>query len=162
MENVLVIGATGNIGVAAVLGALQSKRHVLAIVRNQASADKLFKHVGTKNGITTIEADIMSEGGVQTVVDQVRAGKLPGFQHVYSATGGAYGATPLTELSLNELRQIMSVNFESNFFAYRATIPYLLEQKKATSFTLCTGAQGDIGARAHLLSHKVPSSRWQM
>lgn len=78
--------------------------------------------------------------------------------------GGAYGATPLTELSLNELRQIMSVNFESNFckisidlaltypltstVAYRATIPYLLEQKKATSFTLCTGAQGDIGARA--------------
>ncbi|TGO26577.1 hypothetical protein BPAE_0057g00530 [Botrytis paeoniae] len=148
MENVLVIGATGNIGVAAVLGALQSKRHVLAIVRNQASADKLFKHVGIKNGITTVEADIMSEGGVQTVVDQVRAGKLPGFQHVYSAAGGAYGATPLTELSLNELRQIMSVNFESNFFAYRATIPYLLEQKKATSFTLCTGAQGDIGARA--------------
>ncbi|KAF5869563.1 putative short-chain dehydrogenase reductase sdr protein [Botrytis fragariae] len=148
MENVLVIGATGNIGVAAVLGALQSKRHVLAIVRNQASADKLFKHVGTKNGITTVEADIMSEGGVQTVVDQVRAGKLPDFQHVYSAAGGAYGATSLTELSLNELRQIMSVNFESNFFAYRATIPYLLEQKKATSFTLCTGAQGDIGARA--------------
>ncbi|TGO59595.1 hypothetical protein BCON_0043g00550 [Botryotinia convoluta] len=148
MENVLVIGATGNIGVAAVLGALQSKRHVLAIVRNQASADKLFKHVGTTNGITTVEADIMSEGGVQTVMDQVRAGKLPGFQHVYSAAGGAYGATPLTELSLNELRQIMSVNFESNFFAYRATIPYLLEQKKATSFTLCTGAQGDIGARA--------------
>ncbi|THV47560.1 hypothetical protein BGAL_0302g00020 [Botrytis galanthina] len=148
MENVLVIGATGNIGVAAVLGALQSKRHVLAIVRNQASADKLFKHVGTRNGITTVEADIMSEGGVQTVVDQVRAGKLPSFQHVYSAAGGAYGAMPLTELSLNELRQIMSVNFESNFFAYRATIPYLLEQKKATSFTLCTGAQGDIGARA--------------
>ncbi|KAF7932496.1 uncharacterized protein EAE98_003795 [Botrytis deweyae] len=148
MENVLIIGATGNIGVAAVLGALQSKRHVLAIVRNQASVDKLFKHVGTKNGITTVEADIMSEGGVQTVVDQVRAGKLPGFQHVYSAAGGAYGATPLTELTLKELRQIMSVNFESNFFAYRATIPYLLEQKKATSFTLCTGAQGNIGARA--------------
>ncbi|TGO66516.1 hypothetical protein BELL_0951g00050 [Botrytis elliptica] len=148
MENVLIIGATGNIGVAAVLGALQSKRHVLAIVRNQASADKLFKHVGTKNGITTVEADIMSEGGVQTVVDQFRAGKLPGFQHVYSAAGGAYGATPLTELTLKELRQIMSVNFESNFFAYRATIPYLLEQKKATSFTLCTRAQGNIGARA--------------
>ncbi|KAF7882707.1 uncharacterized protein EAF02_006070 [Botrytis sinoallii] len=166
MENVLIIGATGNIGVAAVLGALQSKRHVLAMVRNQASAEKLFKHVGTKNGITTVEADIMSEGGVQTVVDQVRAGKLPGFQHVYSAAGSAYGATPLTELTLKELRQIMSVNFESNFckisiavvaaliypltsiVAYRATIPCLLEQKKATSFTLCTGAQGDIGARA--------------
>ncbi|KAF7905174.1 uncharacterized protein EAF01_005695 [Botrytis porri] len=70
------------------------------------------------------------------------------FQHVYSAAGGAYGATSLTELSLKELRQILSVNFESNFFAYRATIPYLLEQEKATSFTLCTGVQGDIAVRA--------------
>jgi len=32
--------------------------------------------------------------------------------------------------------------------AYRETIPYLLEQKGSTSFTLCTGSQGDIGARA--------------
>ena len=85
MDTVLVIGATGNIGVAAVLGALRSKRNVLAIVRNQASANKLFQHVGTKEGITTVEADIMSDQGVQTVVDQVRAGKLPHFQHVYSA-----------------------------------------------------------------------------
>lgn len=85
MDTVLVIGATGNIGVAAVLGALRSKRNVLAIVRNQASAEKLFQHVKTKEGITTVEADIMSDEGVQTVVDQVRAGKLPPFQHVFSA-----------------------------------------------------------------------------
>ena len=85
METVLIIGATGNIGAAAVLGALRSKRNVLAIVRNQASANKLFQHIGTKDGITTVEADIMSDQGVQTVVDQVRAGKLPPFQHVYSA-----------------------------------------------------------------------------
>jgi short-subunit dehydrogenase len=85
MDTVLIIGATGNIGVAAVLGALRSKRNVLAIVRNQASANKLFQHIGTRDGITTVEADIMSDQGVQTVVDQVRAGKLPPFQHVYSA-----------------------------------------------------------------------------
>jgi len=148
METVLVVGATGNIGVAAVLGALRSKRNVLAIVRNQASANKLFQHVNTKDGITTVEADIMSEQGVQSVVDQVRAGKLPAFQHVYSAAGGAYGATPLKDLSTSELRQFMGINFESNFFAYRATIGYLLEQKGPTSWTLCTGSQGDIGARA--------------
>jgi short-subunit dehydrogenase len=85
MDTVLIIGATGNIGVAAVLGALRSNHNVLAIVRNQASANKLFQHVGTKNGITTVEADIMSDRGVQIVVNQVRAGKLPPFRHVYSA-----------------------------------------------------------------------------
>ena len=84
MPTVLAVGATGNIGVAAIIAALRSKLNVLAIVRNQSSADKLFQHVGTKEGITTVEADITSENGVQGVVDQVKAGKLPAFQHVYS------------------------------------------------------------------------------
>lgn len=85
METVLIVGATGNIGVAAVKAVLQTGRHVLAVVRNQASEAKLFHHVGTKQGITTVIADICSEKGVQSVVDQVKAGKLPAFQHVYAA-----------------------------------------------------------------------------
>lgn len=85
MERVLVVGATGNIGVAAIIAALRTKRSVLAIVRNQNSAEKLFKHVGTKDNITTVEADVISEDGVQGVVDQVKAGKLPSFQHVYTS-----------------------------------------------------------------------------
>ncbi|RDW80268.1 hypothetical protein BP6252_04906 [Coleophoma cylindrospora] len=149
METVLVIGATGNIGVAAVQAVLRSGRKVLAVVRNEASAQKLFQHLGTKEGITIVEADILSDQGVKSVVDQVRAGKLPAFQHVYSAAGGAYGATPLQEIETSDLRKFMTINFESNFFAYRATIPYLLEQKDVKcTYTLCTGSQGDIGARA--------------
>ena len=84
METVLVVGATGNIGVSAVKAALRSKRNVLAIVRNQASADKLVKHVGSSDGIIFAEASVISDTGVKSVVDQVRAGKLPAFQHVFS------------------------------------------------------------------------------
>jgi len=91
METVLVVGATGNIGVSVVKGALRSKRHVLAVVRNQASANKLIKHVGSPDGITLVEADVLSDSGVKGVVDQVRAGKLPPFQHVY-----ACGWSPLS------------------------------------------------------------------
>ncbi|GAM40894.1 hypothetical protein TCE0_041f13600 [Talaromyces pinophilus] len=149
METVLIVGATGNIGVSAVKAVLQTGRHVLAAVRNQASAEKLFHHVGTKEGITTVEADVCSEDGVQGIVDSVKAGKLPAFQHVYAAAGGGYSATPLQDISTEELRQVMTVNFESNFWAYRATIPYLLAQKDPRStWTLCTGSQGDLGARA--------------
>jgi NAD(P)-dependent dehydrogenase (short-subunit alcohol dehydrogenase family) len=85
METVLIVEATGNIGVAAGIATLRSGRKVLAIVGNQDSADKIFRHVGTKDGITTVEADILSEYGVQSVVDQVANGELPAFQHVYGA-----------------------------------------------------------------------------
>lgn len=83
MPTILTIGSSGNIGVAAITAALRNKFTVLAIVRNQSSAEKLFKHVGTKEGITIVEADITSPEGVQGVVDRVRAGELPSFQHVY-------------------------------------------------------------------------------
>lgn len=84
METVLLVGATGNIGVSVVKAALRSKRNVLAVVRSQESAEKLIKHVGTSEGISFTEANVVSESGIRGVVEQVRAGKLPAFQHVFS------------------------------------------------------------------------------
>lgn len=85
METILVVGATGNVGVSGVIGALKSGFKVLAIVRNEASAQKLFQHVGSKDGITTVEADVLSDEGVKSVVKRVRARELPAFQHVWSS-----------------------------------------------------------------------------
>lgn len=131
METVLIIGATGNIGVSTVMAVLRSGRHALAVVRNQDSAQKLFQHLGTKEGITTVEADILSEDGVRGVVQKVESGQLPAFQHVFGAgmcfpclglilanvnsAGGSYRLTHLQDLSTKELRESMLVNFESNF-----------------------------------------------
>ncbi|KAH6867504.1 hypothetical protein B0T10DRAFT_572251 [Thelonectria olida] len=97
METVLVVGATGNIGVSAVKAALNTGRHVLAVVRNKA--------IGT--------FDLTS---------------------------------PITKLDTQAFRRAMNINLEANFFAYRATIPYLLEQQYAKStWTLMTGAAGNSG-----------------
>ncbi|KAM0462130.1 hypothetical protein ACHAO4_001325 [Trichoderma viride] len=145
-ERVLVIGATGNIGVSAVKGALHSGRQVLAIVRNQASANKLYKHVGTSEGITVVEADVTSDTGVKSVVDQVKAGKLPAFQHVYTCVGGEYTDVALKDIITERLRKNMNMGFEANFFAYRDTIDYLYGQNHPDStWTICTGAQGELG-----------------
>ncbi|KAF2670948.1 short-chain dehydrogenase/reductase-like protein SDR [Microthyrium microscopicum] len=146
IETVLVVGATGNIGVAAVKAALRTKRHVLAVVRNQTSADKLFKHVGVREGITTVEADVRSETGLQEVVDKAKAGKLPAFQHVYSTVGTMDMTSPIQNLSTSAFREVMSIAVESNYFAYRATVPYLIDQAKEDStWTLMTGAAGTSG-----------------
>ncbi|UPK92166.1 hypothetical protein LCI18_003101 [Fusarium solani-melongenae] len=139
METVLVVGATGNIGGSAVKAALNTERNVIAVVRNQDSTSKLLKHVGTSKGITVAEADVTSPDGIKSVV---REGQLPSFQHVYSSDAGT-----------EALRRVMNVNLEVNFFAYRATIPYLLEQKYARgTWTLMTGDAGDSGAGVTAIS----------
>lgn len=85
METVLVVGASGNIGVSTIIAALRSGRSVLAIVRNKAAQEKITKNVPDVSKVTFVEADVVNDKGVQGVVDQVKAGKLPAFQHVYAA-----------------------------------------------------------------------------
>ncbi|EFQ26197.1 hypothetical protein CGRA01v4_05258 [Colletotrichum graminicola] len=148
VETVLVFGASGNVGVAAIIGALSSNRKVLAIVRNQASAEKIFRYVGNRDNITIVEADITSEDSVRGVIQRVRDGDLPSFQHVWASPGGLAWETPTLDLKVSELREIMTVNFENYVIAYKAIIPYLLEQGFPGSiWTMCTGAAGDMGYR---------------
>ncbi|CAI6337639.1 unnamed protein product [Periconia digitata] len=146
-ETIFVIGATGNIGTSAVHAALSAGYNVLATVRNTDSAEKLFKNLGgRKEGITTVEVDCVSETGIKSVIEKIQDGKVPGFQHVYACVGGPYSPLPLTEVTTQSLRDHMTINFEGNFFAYRATIPYLIAQAHPTStWTMCTGSQGEIG-----------------
>lgn len=103
-ETVLVVGSTGNIGCSAVKAALTSGRNVIAVVRNQVSADKLRRFIGSSEGITFAEADVTSDYGVKGVVDRVRAGALPAFQHVWcsgtSHSPGSSGACPLEKRRL--------------------------------------------------------------
>ncbi|KAI8663348.1 hypothetical protein NCS57_00935400 [Fusarium keratoplasticum] len=146
METVLVVGATSNIGVSAVKAALNTGRNVIAVVRNQASTSKLLKHVGTSKGITVAEADVTSPDGIKSVVQRVREGQLPSFQHVYSSVETFDLSPHITDVGTEALRRVMNVNLEANFFAFRATIPYLLEQKYGNStWTLLTGAAGGSG-----------------
>lgn len=109
-------------GVSAAIAAIRAKRRVLAIVRSQASAEKLFKHVDSLDNITTVEADVSTDGGVRGVIDQVRAGKLPAFQHVWSSVGGEYVPTPLSKITAERLRYNMNVAFEANFCEFEPKV----------------------------------------
>lgn len=84
METVLVIGASGNIGISVVIAARQSGRNVLAIVRSKDAEKKIVEVVGSSDGITFVQADVMEPDGVRNVVDAVEQGTLPAFQHVFS------------------------------------------------------------------------------
>ncbi|KAF6828332.1 short-chain dehydrogenase reductase family [Colletotrichum plurivorum] len=84
-ETVLIFGASGNIGISAVIGALRAKRNVIAVVRSKASGQKILDYVGPSEGITIVEADMTSMESLRGVVNRIREGKLPSFQHVFAS-----------------------------------------------------------------------------
>ncbi|KAK3386800.1 hypothetical protein B0H63DRAFT_140955 [Podospora didyma] len=125
-------------------------------VQNQHPARTLYLlSAGATNAFPTnvtipdrlilVEADVTSDSGIRGVVGRVRAGELPAFQHVYACVGGDYVQTAPKNITTAQLRDNMNRVFEANLFAYIATIPCLLSQSPAqTTFTLCTGSQGDM------------------
>lgn len=105
-QTALVVGSSGNIGVAIIVAALRTNFNVLAVVRNDASKNKIIQHLAfdknlNKDDITFVEADVLSDDGVAQVVDKVKAGSLPDFQHVFSG-GGSILPRPCVESVYNE------------------------------------------------------------
>lgn len=89
-QTVLAIGSSGNVGLSVIIAALRTNRNVLAVVRSQTSQDKVLHQLSydktlPTDRVTFTQADVSSDTGVAGVVEQVKAGKLPAFQHVYSA-----------------------------------------------------------------------------
>ena len=104
---------TGNIGVSVIIAALRRNMDVLAVIRNKSSADKITRNLnppGEKlptNNVTMVEADVTSDGdnGVKGIVEKVKKGELPGFQHVYS-TGKSEPIVWAKVLSILMVRQL--------------------------------------------------------
>ncbi|PQK11501.1 hypothetical protein BB8028_0003g01260 [Beauveria bassiana] len=145
-DTVLVIGASGKIGVPAILAARRVGYNVLAVIRNEQSQSKLLRHVGSQEGITFTYGDPTQEQDLVNVVDQVKAGKLPDFQHVFTAVGQLHLKGPIQSVDMETFHAMMTVNFEADFFAYRATIDYLLEKAGAkATFTILTGGLATMG-----------------
>lgn len=118
METVLVVGSSGNMGVSAIIAAQRSNRAVIAVVRNDASKQKVLSHIDSPENVTFVEADVTSDDGLQDVVDRVRKGDLPAFQHVFATVGLANWTTPIQSLDLASFREVMKVSLESNYREY--------------------------------------------
>lgn len=115
METVLVVGASGNIGVSIVIGSLRSNRGVIAVVRNEESKQKILTHVPDPTNLTFVEADVTAEDGLASVVDKVRQGTLPPFQHVVATLGAMDWTSPIQNLKLSAFRHVLNISLESNY-----------------------------------------------
>ncbi|KAM3498635.1 hypothetical protein MY10362_008057 [Beauveria mimosiformis] len=145
-ELVLVVGASGKMGVSAILGALKTGRKVLAVVRSESAMQRTLQQVGTSEGIVFTYADPTRENDLLDVVAKVKRGELPSFQHVFTSVGKVELHSPIYTVSTEDFDNIFAVDFKADFFAYRATMPYLIEHGgPRASFTLLTGGLADLG-----------------
>jgi len=124
----LITGGGSGMGQATVLRILREAGTVVAVDVNEkglAETARRAAEEGTAERLTTIEADVSSEGAVATMVDDA-ADALGGIDVLINAAGILRSAHT-HECSLDLWHQVIGVNLTGTFLVTRAALPHLLD-----------------------------------
>ncbi|EMD89520.1 hypothetical protein COCC4DRAFT_45051 [Bipolaris maydis ATCC 48331] len=154
-KTVLIIGATSNIGVAAILDALGSDRNFLAVVRDQHSI-KVLEHVPTGyDRITVVESDAVSDQGVQNIVAKTTCTGSQGDIGYLTLPAISQGALFSIYYSAYKALAGTNVRFNEIYLGRRVQVDSVAEQagstKSSTFGRVCTNILG----RADIKSCRV-------
>jgi NAD(P)-dependent dehydrogenase (short-subunit alcohol dehydrogenase family) len=129
MPTALITGASTGIGKATALHLARGGWDVLAGVRNPAAGEALVEEAGTDGRLTPIQLDITDAAQIAAAAELVEqrtgaAGPAGGLNALVNNAGIAVGG-PLEMLPMQELRELMEVNFFGQVAVTQALIPAL-------------------------------------
>ena len=127
-RSVLVTGAASGIGRATALRLAEEGAAVVATDINAQLLEKLAVDAdGLGRSVTSLVADVSSEGGIRAMVAEAvdRLGKLD----VVVNVAGILSFSHTHELSLDEWNRLISVNLTGTFLVCREVLPHLLATK---------------------------------
>jgi 3-oxoacyl-[acyl-carrier protein] reductase len=141
--NVIITGASKGIGFETALRLCKDGHRVIAVARNGKGLEKLqaaASSSGSGSRLMIRGIDITSEKDIQELVHM--ATTLDGHVDVLINNAGAIVNKPFETISLQELRDVYSVNVFAPFRLCQAMLP--LMGKKGTSHILNIGSMGGI------------------
>ncbi len=133
MPTVLITGASTGIGKATALQLARSGWDVLAGVRNAAAGEALVTQAGAGGRLTPVQLDITDTAQIAAAAELVaqRTG-AGGLDALVNNAGIAVGG-PLELLPMEELRELMEVNFFGQVAVTQALIPALRKARTPPS-----------------------------
>lgn len=144
-KNVLIIGASGDIGIA-IAERLAMDGYQLLLHYNQQKKviDQLMFKLDHECVLTTIQADLCGEIGIQKLLAEL----VYPVDYIVFASGSAYYGL-FQETSEKTMDEMLSLHVKSPWMITRHLLPSMI-QKKAGKIVFITSIWGDVGA-----SHEV-------
>lgn len=148
---VLITGSSKGLGRALALEFASQGYSVLLHGRDKVSLDELAKQItklGSKAVIVT--GDVTSEKTVEALAQEAKKEKID----ILVNNAGAYLSKPVTEMSAEELRSVMEVNFFAQVILTKKVLTYFLEKGSGliVNINSVAGKQGSLGEAAYSAS----------
>lgn len=143
---IIIVSGAGGGGIGTSIAKLvaEAGATVLAVDRSQDQLDQYIVPLeGNGLSVTSVVADVLSEDGINTVMDGVHS--TPGELHgLVTVIGGAPPQTwgPATEVSRDHWRTLFDVNLDSAFFMFQAVAKELRRRGKGGSMVAISSING--------------------
>ncbi|WP_027963249.1 elongation factor P 5-aminopentanone reductase [Halalkalibacillus halophilus] len=141
MENVLVVGASGELG-SSVIKKLKGKgrQFILHYHSNKSAVDDLAKHLEQSELLLTVNADLALESSVKEMIE-----RIPFSIDTIIFAQGIAGSTLLTETNLDDMDQMYHIHLKSVMMISKAFLPEMVT-KKSGNIVVVSSIWGEIGA----------------
>ena len=142
-KNILITGTGSGIGRAVAKIAAKNKANLILLSKDIKKLYSLQDEICDEGGNDPliVEFDFLkaSEKDYKKLADSLYENyeKLDGLVHVAGVLGYL---SPIINTSLNQLKTVMQVNFESNFLLTQLSLPLLLKAKKPSVVFTSSGA----------------------
>jgi len=122
----IVTGGTKGIGKGIARGFAQAGYRVLVVSRNAAEADAVAAEIG--QGASGFAADVSDESSMETMA--AAALEHYGAIDALCANAGIFPAAKLSDMTVADFDQVMSVNLKGTFLSVKAVLPAMKAAKR--------------------------------
>jgi len=157
-KRIVIIGGTTGIGLSAARSFIAHGANVVAIGRNQQSAEAASSILKT----AVIETgDATMEGTAEKAIDQCikQFGGFDGLYHVAGGSGRRYGDGPLHEVTLEGWEKTLNLNLTSLMLSNRAAIKYFMEQKTGGTILNVSSVLGHSPSPKYFVTHAYAAAK---
>ncbi len=151
-KSMVVTGAANGIGRSIALGLAEAGARITAGDVDDAALERLRAHAKTRGlALQTVHCDVSSAFDVSNLmgVHTERWGEL---NAAFANAGIAGRMVPATEISLQDLHRVLSVNLDGAFLVTRAAIDVMLPQGHG-SIVMTSSVWGERGFEAPILAY---------
>ena len=142
-KTAVISGATGGIGEATSRLYASEGANVVMVGRSKEKLDELFSTFDDTSNISTFIADSQDENAIKECIDF--ANNEYGSVDIVFANAGTEGQVkPLTEFTVEEFNNVLSVNVVGVWLYMKYALP-IMQKQKSGSFIAVSSAAGVVG-----------------
>jgi NAD(P)-dependent dehydrogenase (short-subunit alcohol dehydrogenase family) len=156
-KNIIVTGATGDLGTAITQRLIAQGANVLAVASNEAGLARLITEVSGSGALQTFVADVSDSEKVLGYATRAFElwGKVDGF---VNNAGIQTPVRPIVEFPEEDFDRVMAVNIRGVFLGMKYVLPWMRDGGSVVNMSSALGVVGGAGIVAYVAAKSTPSS----